>query len=276
LADTTPGLEISPSWAPDWSRAFYCVPFSYLRPYLDYSAGGDAQSEANRLDGTSLFLSGHLLDTIAELAPPFDYVNTLQGGKWDPQQDFHKGDWNTILESFQLILESSYVQTPYQYTDPPQIAQEVFWRLLIGDRTWTQQPPAPADMCVQFLVYLKIIRIMTVAQGTADNEGDPRSWEELLGLYEACQQYRQYVACTCAQRRVCVTEKGYVGLVPAFSRIGDRVAVVLSAQAPLVVRRIEGASQETKYQLVGECYVHGIMYGEALTANNSREIIEVV
>jgi hypothetical protein len=68
--DTTPGLERLPSWAPDWSRTFFCIPFSYfpLRPSLDYSAGGDALPESNLLVDNSLFLTAHFLDTVAELS----------------------------------------------------------------------------------------------------------------------------------------------------------------------------------------------------------------
>lgn len=97
-----------------------------------------------------------------------------------------------------------------------------------------------------------------------------------LALLDRCDQYKQYTNFTCAKRRVCVTEKGYVCLVPAFSKIGDGVAVVLGAQAPLVVRRVEGTVQELKYQLVGECYVLGTMYGEALVGIESPGVIEVV
>jgi hypothetical protein len=71
--------------------------------------------------------------------------------------------------------------------------------------------------------------------------------DDTLALLDRCDQYKQYTNFTCAKRRVCVTEKGYVCLVPAFSKIGDGVAVVLGAQAPLVVRRVEGTVQELKY-----------------------------
>ncbi len=54
------------------------------------------------------------------------------------------------------------------------------------------------------------------------------------------------------------------------------MAIVLGAQAPLVVRGVEGTAQERKYQLVGECFVHGIMYGETLVGIEGPEVIEVV
>jgi hypothetical protein len=275
FSDTTPELESSPSWAPDWGKAFYCVPFSNLRPYLDYSAGGKADPNAHHLSGASLFLSAHLLDTIVEVAPPMDRIHTLQGGKFDLKQDFRNEDWYTILDSFQLVMQSSYVQKPYPYTSPRQSETEVLWRLLIGDRIWTQIPPAPADMAEQFVAYLKLTKILLHEALKPVEERYHDCQDDILALLERCEQYKQYTSFTCAQRRVCVTEKGYVCLVPAFSKIGDTVAVVLGAQAPLVVRRVEGTAQERKYRLVGECYVHGIMYGEALVGIEGPEVIEV-
>jgi len=59
-------------------------------------------------------------------------------------------------------------------------------------------------------------------------------------------------------RRLVVTEKGYLGLAPEHVRTGDLVAIVIS-QVPLVLREVQGG-----YRFVGEAFVDGIMDGEAL------------
>ena len=71
-------------------------------------------------------------------------------------------------------------------------------------------------------------------------------WDDILSLLDKCEICKQYTNFTCAQRRVCVREEGFVCLVPAFSKILDTVAVI-----------------------------HGIMYGEALVGNEDPEVIEV-
>jgi hypothetical protein len=63
-------------------------------------------------------------------------------------------------------------------------------------------------------------------------------------------------------RRVAVTKKGYLAIVPPRSEAGDVVGIVLGAETPFVFRASEG--KEREYALVGECYVHGIMDGEVL------------
>ena len=55
------------------------------------------------------------------------------------------------------------------------------------------------------------------------------------------------------------TSKRYLGLFPRGTRRGDEICVFAGGHVPFVVRRKQGGAS---YQLVGECYVHGIMDGE--------------
>ncbi len=67
-------------------------------------------------------------------------------------------------------------------------------------------------------------------------------------------------------RRLVVTEKGYLGLVPEHVRMDDLVAIVMGSQVPLVLREVQGG-----YQFVGEAFVDGIMDGEALAERKEDE-----
>lgn len=62
-------------------------------------------------------------------------------------------------------------------------------------------------------------------------------------------------------RRLCLTEKGYIGLVPKHAAQNDVVALIGKAHTPFVLRPVEqslaGSSQS--FRLVGESYVHGFM-----------------
>ena len=61
-------------------------------------------------------------------------------------------------------------------------------------------------------------------------------------------------------RQFCITAGGYIGLVPAASRPGDQICVLLGSRTALVLRQIESGNHE----IVGGCYIHGFMEGEAL------------
>ena len=71
--------------------------------------------------------------------------------------------------------------------------------------------------------------------------------------------------------KVCFTEKGYIGLAPADAEPGDMVVIVHGATVPFLVRRRKGA-REIRSTFVGECYVHGIMHGEALGLEGATEV----
>lgn len=54
------------------------------------------------------------------------------------------------------------------------------------------------------------------------------------------------------------TNKGYIGLGPASAEEGDLVVVILGCEVPFLLRKEDGGN----YRLIGEAYVHGIMFGE--------------
>jgi hypothetical protein len=61
-------------------------------------------------------------------------------------------------------------------------------------------------------------------------------------------------------RKFFVTRDGYFGLAPPSTEKGDGIFVLRGGRVPFVLRKLGGG----KYRIVGECYVHGIMHGEAL------------
>ncbi|KAK2616822.1 hypothetical protein QQS21_000199 [Conoideocrella luteorostrata] len=64
----------------------------------------------------------------------------------------------------------------------------------------------------------------------------------------------------CLNRALIITSAGFVGLVSLDCRVGDTVAIFLGSPIPFLLRRAEKSLQ---YTLLGECYIHGIMHGEA-------------
>ena len=56
------------------------------------------------------------------------------------------------------------------------------------------------------------------------------------------------------------TQDGAPALCPETAQIGDRVALLFSAQVPFVIRPLWNGN----FSLVGECYRDGVMYGELI------------
>ncbi|KAH8746880.1 heterokaryon incompatibility protein-domain-containing protein [Hyaloscypha finlandica] len=58
-----------------------------------------------------------------------------------------------------------------------------------------------------------------------------------------------------------ITSKGYIGIGPDDMAKGDTVAILYGARTPFILRNLKKSG---KWKLLGDCYVHGIMSGEAL------------
>jgi hypothetical protein len=62
------------------------------------------------------------------------------------------------------------------------------------------------------------------------------------------------------------TRRGYIGVGPPLTKSGDQIFVFGGAVVPFVLDK-----KVSTYSLVGECYVHGIMYGESSKFSGIRQ-----
>jgi hypothetical protein len=60
-------------------------------------------------------------------------------------------------------------------------------------------------------------------------------------------------------------QDGYIGIGDVMLESGDLVCILFGGNVPFILREVKG-----KYQFIGECYVHGIMWGEALREGKVR------
>lgn len=67
-------------------------------------------------------------------------------------------------------------------------------------------------------------------------------------------------------RRLAVSSKGYLGLVPTWTDENDIIAILFGCPAPVILRKHDGW-----YEILGPCYFHGIMEGETVPGIQSGE-----
>jgi hypothetical protein len=65
----------------------------------------------------------------------------------------------------------------------------------------------------------------------------------------------------CNFRRFAILEQWHLALVPKYAREGDRVAILHGCSLPVVLRACVG----DQVQLIGPCYVDGLMHGDGVT-----------
>lgn len=66
-------------------------------------------------------------------------------------------------------------------------------------------------------------------------------------------------------RKFMVSENhGWIGLVPMATQVDDIICILYGCSVPVVLRPYDRTAGYGLFQLVGECYVHGMMDGEAM------------
>lgn len=185
---------------------------------------------------------------------------------------------NTFLwyeKAFRLAKERTT-----QYGDDDAIEQ-AFWRTLIGDQV-PMTRPAPDilfqdyKLWVEHLKYNDLlardflagrIRRLPLDEAYWRRMQETATWGSALG---SCSSTRKFA----------VMRNGYMGIVPPLSEVGDVVSIVLGARTPLLLRRsrkVEEFQKEGKlFELVGECYVHGMMDGEMVDEGHGVEELWIV
>jgi hypothetical protein len=101
-------------------------------------------------------------------------------------------------------------------------------------------------------------------------ENNFREWHSVLTMTSTPEEYKEQMRIkqNLFDERIkwptplCITAKGYLAAVPFVAKVGDCIAVLAGGRLPFVLR-----PTGDHYRLVGPCYVHGIMNGEAFPEN---------
>jgi hypothetical protein len=102
-------------------------------------------------------------------------------------------------------------------------------------------------------------------------EATKRHQERMQGRRSPKPSFRNPAIETCLhkllemQRHIFVTDEGYIGMAPLEARRGDEIWILSGCSIPILLRRLNVKC----WQVVGECYIHGFMYGEVLELVNA-------
>lgn len=243
-----------PSWAPDWSQEL-SAPSVQLPWFSFFSASNNmpfrpVSSTANRT-ASQIRLHGFMIDEIK---------TTLT--TWAPTEDAQSRcpeKLRVFLEDIAKLSDESHAilrATNHEIYENIEDRQTACWRIPIGDQE-------------NVGMHTSLLRRAT--------ERDERGYQSLLRCLEAgtvIEEDAQMYVDTMGGlyfRRPFLAWKGYIGLVPTWAEEGDVLVVFEGARFPYVLRKKGKA-----FDVVGEAYVHGIMFGEFLRAEREeREFILV-
>jgi hypothetical protein len=88
--------------------------------------------------------------------------------------------------------------------------------------------------------------------------------EELQPYLVESEPFGQAFGRFLSGRNFFLSERGFVGWVPISAQVGDQICIFRGCNIPFVIRPCDGG-----YTLLGDCYMHGLMYGEAIKMDHA-------
>ncbi|KAF2166995.1 hypothetical protein M409DRAFT_66109 [Zasmidium cellare ATCC 36951] len=293
------GFQKKGKWALPRSKAYYA---KYITNSLQgkYSLSGLYATNNPRQialvpESNAILVSGIYLDTIAEIVPCNDaaesvfflsYNSVQQTSHWD-QACFSLAQRTLSDDSLLATSKSKYdlyartltanrVVSRYRESLKP----ESTWAKAFREGLWSDsdsdeedhETVIDRDQMIDFAApYLALRNFM---QATLNIGGTISSKDN---LDRATQQFASCLQLMSRQRCFFATKGGRIGLGPSDARPGDQVVVMFYCPTPYLIRPTTGP-QDTQAsaqgEFVGEAYMNGFMYGEALAMFDEGKLHE--
>ena len=269
-----------PTWVPDWQMQFQSLPLvgedkkndnqchNHWRNHIHTPYGGNPWDTAFRASGIRNFKpSANLVFENASFSPLDSPPLVLRGVRIDKIVSF-KNPWAfdiagsyagnldripSYLNDIESLIEESNAKGTNIYQNPSD-RMTAYYRIPIADLEMNLNGfchQATESSCVGY----HLIKIDL-------EEGN------IFGSEVSIEKINYWnVMETLHYRRPFITENGYVGLGPKHLEKDDIVVVFLGARFPYILRK----SLQVGWTLVGEAYVHGIMYGESMEEEKREE-----
>lgn len=229
-----------PSWVPDWRMRVDITPFRHTPGLHDapllYDASAGKQQTAN-INGDQLKVEGFVYASIDAVF-----------GIWEdgPNKYDTPQAWRDCVQA-----------------QRPGISDDAINRTLVADlcaKPWDKGGDRRAP---DFRSFRGGRMDWTLIQGPI------RSIAAADMRQEQDSMIRLLLA-ACFGRRMGVLQSSHLGMFPAAAVAGDCVAIFNGGNIPFVVRKV--SDSKVQYQLIGECYLDGLMDGQAVEIHEQSGI----
>jgi hypothetical protein len=194
-----------------------------------------------------LMVDGLILDSISRMTPSsaFTYSETPNSTFNDEEHVIPLMRWLSAIREWARSPEISAVLGASW--------SEKIWRTVIAD---TGHP---------YRARLTGLPDLSALEAALDAIRSGASAEQCLSQLESEEHQDKYLTTAvglCERSCLGITERGLLALVPDDTRVGDYLAIILGGPVPFVLRPDGDA-----YRIVGACYVHNMMDGQALESD---------
>ena len=272
------GRPDMPSWVPDWyadTNELNERPLTIFRP-TPFLAGGRPQNcLVGKIEDSmyprELLSPGFCHHRIIRRSDAFNHPKPgSEGTRLLSQSCFA---W---LKSARMCLEGS---EPLVYGN----IEEAFARTLLVDDLYTGANAIRAATAIE-----DVVRTFQAASTLLEVPGnlDQGSSNPMQGTTDdQVQTFLLQMMAAGRGRRFSITDTGYMCLAPSCTEVGDAVAILLGFPTPFTIRLenpepeiSETGLERVRAQLVGDTYMHGVMYAESFTeaAETGRPPCEII
>lgn len=228
-----------PTWVPDWNMQIRnpCAQPPWFTKFRA-SARTLPKQHVSQPQTGQLSIQGVSVDIIEEC-----------GDLWDPnwlQPVDHVAALSYIDNVLALCKKSPRIGMREELSDAVRIATE--------DAVHFNDEESDAAFPQYIQDFVEAYQSLKTSINSGKKKVAPHSWllQSLLRLHS---------------RRPFITRTGFVGLCPDHAAPGDLVCILFGGITPYLLR----PDQEGAYTIVGEAYVHGIMYGELFKGDTASE-----
>ncbi|KAI0385743.1 heterokaryon incompatibility protein-domain-containing protein [Hypomontagnella monticulosa] len=236
--------------------------------YRAFNAGGGTlRQPVLYSDDRLLGLHGYVFDTITGVSPEPD-PSPKDGAEITVTKQL-LFDYTRIVNFFRLYLAARQLckiddKRLYDSTSEP--IREAFFQVLVVSITIERRENLAPDISLLRKVFEDFDRVVVGVAGKNITSRPAlfltyvrtilKMSMDSAGAWVFDTFYWQTDATN--RRKFAVTGRGYMGLAPRKTEVGDKVILLKGYRAPVVARVVDG-----KWKLVGDCYLRGIMGGEA-------------
>lgn len=246
------------SWVPDWS-----LPWQYFSLLIDnvYSSCGETRSKTQyRASGSkigSILFSNDLSRIRAEGILCCHVLYLVKSPSAEANQGYFEQAlhlYDELNPELRTLLSSVYTEMEYEEMDEGTDLTQLGWVLAtVGGglrpgeclaRIWRYFCPKAREEWHHL-----------INSYNHDFNMNAANWgEEDVALFDV------RIAQIGQGRSIFISETGYCGLLPEHAKEGDCLCVLFGCDVPVVLRKAGDF-----YTFIGECYIQGLMDGEAIT-----------
>lgn len=175
------------------------------------------------------------------------------------------GDPSQLLALFERARSTVNDSTPTSQPEEKLITSAI---ALVAGRDWNRIPYSPAsDAAEEFSAFESYLTTKATLPPSMSSSNESTPEQDKLA-----SRYHQALIVGLENKHFFSTSTGLIGNGPPTMRNGDIVAVLHGLQVPAVLRPLG----QNRFQYVGECFLHGIMFGEAFAQDDrEHEIFEL-